>query len=113
MALEKRIGHIDIAWNDDGKSVKGIASHSHLFTEEGHFVKTVIEPITSLDDPQVKELADSFSATVLVELQELRARYSEAIAHIAELEQELKNTKAAYVALLDMKNSGGIITVGT
>lgn len=67
MALEKRNGQVEIVWNDGGTSVKGLAVHSHLYTTEGQFVKTVVEPLTAVNDPTITDLAAQFSALVVAE----------------------------------------------
>lgn len=96
MPLEKRPGKVEIAWSDDGQAVKGAALHSHLFTDDGDYVRTVVEGLTGSDDPVIAQLANQFSAMVVAErdalaeqVATLTAQVTPLQTRVAELEAEL------------------------
>lgn len=109
MALEKRKGRVEIVWNDEGTAVKGAAAHFHLFTAEGDYVKDSVEALTSsLDDPELQQLATDFSGDVVTErdalltqVASLTTERDDALAQVAPLQQQVAELQSQLDALLN------------
>lgn len=99
--LEKRPGELEIVWNDDGKSIKGLSLKSHIYFDNEYMRTVGPEPIATMDDPIVSALAERFSSQAVAERDAAIVAAHQAKESLDAKDQELQQALAANVILTE------------